>query len=61
MYKYDRKEKQSFVYTGYTPLEAKDISSVIFYCTSLPFHVCLNEISMSSVHQATFSFIKKDY
>jgi NADP-dependent 3-hydroxy acid dehydrogenase YdfG len=39
-------------YEGYTPLSAEDVADVIHYCTSLPPHVCVNDLVMTCTAQA---------
>jgi 3-hydroxy acid dehydrogenase/malonic semialdehyde reductase len=40
------------IYEGYTPLHADDVADVIFYCASLPAHVCINDLVMTCKAQA---------
>jgi 3-hydroxy acid dehydrogenase/malonic semialdehyde reductase len=40
------------IYEGYTPLHAADVADVIYYCATLPPHVCLNDIVMTCTAQA---------
>jgi NADP-dependent 3-hydroxy acid dehydrogenase YdfG len=40
------------VYEGFTPLTGTDIAEVIYYCTTLPPHVCINDLVMTSLAQA---------
>jgi NADP-dependent 3-hydroxy acid dehydrogenase YdfG len=40
------------VYEGFTPLTGPDIAEVIYYCTTLPQHVCINDLVMTSLAQA---------
>jgi NADP-dependent 3-hydroxy acid dehydrogenase YdfG len=40
------------IYDGYTPLYAADVADVIYYCATLPAHVCLNDIVMTCTAQA---------
>ena len=61
IYKYDDPGKKTFLFEGYTPLESEDIASTIYYCSTLPSHVCINELSISSVHQASTFDIYKTY
>jgi 3-hydroxy acid dehydrogenase/malonic semialdehyde reductase len=37
-------ERASKVYQGYKPLEGKDIAEIAFFITTLPDHVCVNDI-----------------
>lgn len=45
-------EKASAVYKGIEPLKGKDIAEVIFYCTGLPDHVCINDLVITPKAQA---------
>jgi 3-hydroxy acid dehydrogenase / malonic semialdehyde reductase len=49
------------VYEGYKPLVASDISEVIFFCASLPAHVCINELTMTCLAQANSFYLHKDF
>jgi 3-hydroxy acid dehydrogenase / malonic semialdehyde reductase len=40
------------IYDGYQPLSAADIADVIYYCASLPPHVCVNELVITCLAQA---------
>lgn len=40
------------VYNGIQPLSAEDIADVIYYCTSLPPHVCINDLVITCTQQA---------
>jgi 3-hydroxy acid dehydrogenase / malonic semialdehyde reductase len=40
------------IYKGLKPLTADDVAEVIWYCTSLPPHVCINELSITCLQQA---------
>jgi NADP-dependent 3-hydroxy acid dehydrogenase YdfG len=40
------------IYEGYTPLRAEDVADTIFYCASLPAHVCINEVNITCLAQA---------
>jgi 3-hydroxy acid dehydrogenase/malonic semialdehyde reductase len=50
-FKGDEKTAQS-VYDGLTPLSAEDIADVIYYCTTLPPHVCINDLVITCTQQA---------
>jgi 3-hydroxy acid dehydrogenase/malonic semialdehyde reductase len=39
-------------YDGYQPLVAGDVAEVIYYCASLPAHVCVNELIITCTAQA---------
>jgi len=55
------KAKADAVYEGYTPLCAEDIANVVYYCATLPEHVCINDLVISCTAQANaiFTFAKK--
>jgi NADP-dependent 3-hydroxy acid dehydrogenase YdfG len=40
------------IYEGYMPLYGPDIADVIFYCCSLPNHVCINDLVITCTAQA---------
>ncbi len=40
------------IYDGFTPLTAEDIAGIIFYCTTLPPHVCINDLDVTCTQQA---------
>ncbi len=39
-------------YNGITPLTGADVAGVIFYCTQLPAHVCINDLILTPTQQA---------
>lgn len=41
------------VYKGFDALTAEDIADVIYYCASLPGHVCINELEITPTQQAS--------
>ena len=40
------------IYEGYQPLSAADVADVIYYCASLPDHVCVNDLVLTCTAQA---------
>lgn len=48
------------VYEGYEPLTAEDVASVIYYCASLPPHVCINDLVLTCTQQADGIHFHKD-
>lgn len=40
------------IYNGLKPLTAEDVAAVIYYCTTVPPHVCINDLTLSCVQQA---------
>jgi 3-hydroxy acid dehydrogenase / malonic semialdehyde reductase len=53
------KEKADNMYKGYTPLYADNIADAIYYCTSLPAHVCINELEITCTSQANSYYYYK--
>lgn len=47
----DGKTAQS-AYTGLTPLTAEDVADTVFYCATLPAHVCINDLVITCTQQA---------
>jgi len=45
-------EKANAVYNGIEPLTGDDIAGVIFYCSTLPSHVCINDLVITPTAQA---------
>ncbi|MCP9753296.1 SDR family NAD(P)-dependent oxidoreductase [Ferruginibacter sp. HRS2-29] len=53
--------KANATYKGLTPLTGEDIADTIFYCASLPKHVCINDLVITPLQQAsTYYFFRKD-
>jgi hypothetical protein len=47
------KQRAGNVYKGFDALSAEDIAGVIFYCASLPEHICINELEITPTQQAS--------
>lgn len=47
------------VYEGYKPLTATDVASVIYYTTTLPPHVCINDLVLTCTQQASSVYLNK--
>ena len=45
-------ETAKSVYKGFQPLSAGDVADVVFYCATLPAHVCINDLVLTSTAQA---------
>jgi 3-hydroxy acid dehydrogenase / malonic semialdehyde reductase len=45
-------QKADATYNGITPLTGADIADIIFYCASLPAHVCINDLVVTPTQQA---------
>jgi 3-hydroxy acid dehydrogenase/malonic semialdehyde reductase len=48
------------VYQGYTALSAKDVADTVYYCASLPDHVCISDLVICPTAQADAFYIYKD-
>lgn len=46
------KEKADGVYNGIEPLTGTDIADIIFFCATLPEHVCINDLVITPTRQA---------
>ncbi len=42
------------VYEGYQPLSAEDVADIVYYTTTLPAHVCINDLVVTSTAQGKF-------
>ncbi|MEI9942816.1 MAG: hypothetical protein WDN26_01215 [Chitinophagaceae bacterium] len=40
------------MYNGIIPLKPEDVANVIHYCTTLPAHVCINDLVITCTQQA---------
>lgn len=47
------------VYERYQPLTAMDVADVIYYCTTLPEHVCINDLDITCLAQANAYYTYK--
>ena len=47
------------IYDGLKPLTARDVAEVIYYCASLPPHVCINDLSITCIQQANGIFFNR--
>ncbi|MBN8787896.1 MAG: SDR family NAD(P)-dependent oxidoreductase [Terrimonas sp.] len=45
-------EKAKSVYSGLQPLTGPDVADVMYYCTTLPPHVCINDLVLCPTQQA---------
>ncbi len=45
-------EKAKKVYQDITPLQAEDIANTVYYCATLPNHVCINDLTITCTEQA---------
>lgn len=52
-------QKASAVYDGYKALEAADIASIVYYVSTLPAHVCINDLVVTCLSQANSFYLQK--
>ncbi len=45
-------ETAASVYNGLKPLTADDVANIVYYCASLPPHVCINDLVVTCTQQA---------
>ena len=48
------------VYEGIHPLEPNDIADIAYYCATLPAHVCINDLTVTCLTQASSFYSIKD-
>lgn len=53
-------QKAAQVYEGYEPLHAEDVADTVYYCTTVPAHVCINDLVMTCLAQANSFYLHKD-
>jgi 3-hydroxy acid dehydrogenase/malonic semialdehyde reductase len=53
------KEKADAVYKGVKALSAEDIAGVIYFCATLPEHVCINDLTITPTQQAAVGQVFK--
>lgn len=54
-------EQARKVYEGYEPLTAGDVADVVYYTTTLPQHVCINDLVLTCTAQANSMYLYKDH
>jgi NADP-dependent 3-hydroxy acid dehydrogenase YdfG len=52
--------KADDVYKGFTPLSAADVADTIYYCATLPAHVCINDLVITCTQQANAIYTYKE-
>ena len=52
-------QKATAVYDGYKALEAKDIAEIVYYVSTLPAHVCINDLVVTCLSQANSFYLHK--
>lgn len=53
-------EKAAQTYAGFTPLSAKDIADIVYYCGTLPAHVCINDLVVTPTAQANATIFYRE-
>jgi len=53
-------EKAIATYKNYIPLTATDIADTIFFCVTLPSHVCINDLTITCLQQASATTFFKE-
>ena len=53
-------EAANKMYQGYTPLSAGDVADIVYFTTSLPPHVCINDLVVTCIAQANSFYLQKD-
>jgi NADP-dependent 3-hydroxy acid dehydrogenase YdfG len=48
------------MYEGYQPLSASDVADIVYYTTTVPAHVCINELVLTCLSQANSFYLQKD-
>lgn len=56
---YGDKEKAKNVYQGFKPMTSDDVASIIYYTTTLPEHLCINDLTVTSLAQASSFYIHR--
>ncbi len=54
------KERADAAYNGYQPMVAEDIAELVFYASSLPKHLCINDMVVTSLAQANSYLIHRE-
>lgn len=47
------------VYDGFKPLSGEDVAEVVYYTTTLPAHVCINDLVMTATQQANSFYFNR--
>jgi NADP-dependent 3-hydroxy acid dehydrogenase YdfG len=54
------KTKAADTYKGFKPLTAMEVAETIYYTASLPQHICINDLVITTISQANAIYFKKD-
>lgn len=52
-------EKAKAVYEGYEALKPENVADVVHYCTTLPHHVCINDVVVTCLAQANSYYTQR--
>ena len=53
-------ERAKSVYQGYQPMRSEDVANLAHYVTTLPPHLCINDLIVTSVSQANSFYIHRE-
>ncbi|WP_276134363.1 SDR family NAD(P)-dependent oxidoreductase [Polluticoccus soli] len=53
-------QRAKSIYNDVQPLTANDIAGVVYYCATLPPHVCVNDLTLTCLNQANGIYTVKD-
>ncbi|MBV7533365.1 SDR family NAD(P)-dependent oxidoreductase [Chitinophaga sp. sic0106] len=53
-------DKAKAVYQGFIPMSAQDVADIVYYVTTLPAHVCINDLVVTPLQQANAYYIDKN-
>jgi 3-hydroxy acid dehydrogenase/malonic semialdehyde reductase len=53
-------QKAKAIYEGYEALQASDIADTVYYCSTLPEHVCINDLVITCTAQANSYYTYKE-
>jgi len=48
------------IYDGLQPLSAEDVADAVYYCTTVPPHVCINELTLTCLQQANTIYFDRE-
>ena len=48
------------IYNGLQPLSPEDVAEVVYYCASLPAHVCINDLTITCTRQANGIYFNRE-
>jgi NADP-dependent 3-hydroxy acid dehydrogenase YdfG len=54
------KDKADSIYKGFQPLTGADVADTIYYCATLPPHVCINDLVITCLQQANAYYFDKE-